>query len=285
MADPNLTNWQNATDNQFEFGKNAYLEAIPDLADASSAAMGASNLQGGGATRQGNLAGGLTSRISTFNGLQDQYATGAFGANSPERQQQVSDQASASVATNADNLRQQGVRQMERKGINPGSGAAMALNTQFGINQASAQAGAANKARQDLEVVANDRQKTAIGFGANLASQATNADQVSGIMADRAVASALAPVKNKLDFAGGISGIYDKAVGGYKGLWTSQNLSADQQAVLNAADSRASASDNAALLGALGSYASSAGGASTIASVASGIGSGISSAWDYLTGW
>jgi hypothetical protein len=44
-TDPNLANWQDAADNRLAFGKNAYLEAIPDLANANATASGISTLQ------------------------------------------------------------------------------------------------------------------------------------------------------------------------------------------------------------------------------------------------
>lgn len=267
MADTNLGLWQSATDNQFKAGQEAYTEAVPDLATANAAALGASNLQGSGATSQAQLAQKLAGRVDSFSGMQDKYAADAFDLNNPAKQQQVADQAVAGVASKFGNLRAQGMRQSERKGVNPGSGAALAMNGQLGIAQATAEAGAASKARNDLELVANDRQKTAIGFGANLGTQSAQAAQVSGMLGDRAAASAAAPLTNKLGFAGGISKLYGNAADGYKGLWSSQNLTAGQLADQSRADNAASSADNAALLGAIGSFAASDTG---------------SKAWDYL---
>lgn len=264
MADANLANWQSAVDNGFSFGKNAYLEAIPDLATASATAKGVTGLQSGAAAEQAKLAKSLSDRTATFNGMQDKYSADAFGMNSPARQAQVSSQASADVASKYAGMRSQGLRQLARTGVNPSSGKSMALNSQMDISEATAKAGAANKARQDLEVVANDRQKTAIGFGANLPAQATSAAQAAGTLGNQVVASAQAPLAQRLAFAGGISGLYGTAEDGYKGLWQSQNLTPAQQASISASEQAQSNAQNAAFISALGSVAGSSGGSALI---------------------
>lgn len=264
MADANLANWQSAVSNGFDFGKNAYLEAIPDLATASATAKGVAGLQASTAADQAKLAKSLVERNQTSNGLQDQYSAEAFGMNSPQRQAQVSAQASADVSKKYAGLRSQGLRQLARTGVNPGAGKSLALNSQMDISEATAKAGAANKARQDLEVVANDRQKTAVGFGANLPGQAIAASQAAGALGSQVVSTAQVPLAQRLAFNGGISNLYGTAADGYKGLWQSQNLTAAQQAGISQSEQAAANAQNAAFIGALGSIAGSSAGGKAI---------------------
>lgn len=263
MAD-NLQNWQNATDNRFDFSKNAYLEAIPDLATANATAESAAQIQGANALNLGGLANTLTGRVGKFNGLQDQYATDAFGYNSPERQNQVADRAMTDVSQQFDNTQQQAQRQMSRMGVNPSSGRSLALTNQLGIAKAAAMAGAGSKARLDLDNIANERQKTAIGFGANLPNNITSLGQGSTYASNAAVNAAGAPLSNKLAFAGGISNIYGNAADGYKSIYSTLNLTPAQKAEqdrLAQADSNKNDSD---WLNAIGKWAASDKGSSLI---------------------
>lgn len=256
MAD-NLTNWQNATDNRFDFGKNAYLEAIPDLANANAMATGVAGMQANLAGSQGQLASGLMNRAGTFEGLQDRYITDAFGYNSQAKQDQVAGKAVADVAQQFANTQGQAQRQMSRMGVNPSSGRSLALSNQLGIAQASAQAGAANKARNDLEAVANDRQKTAIGFGANVPAQALSAAQGAMYTGNAAVNAAAAPLNQRLNFAGGISSIYGNAASGYGDIYKTTNLSASQQADLAASQAAADAKEESAFWSGLANISTS----------------------------
>lgn len=252
-AEAQLTNWQNAIDNQFDFGKKAYLEAVPDMARANAMAQGVSGMQARLAGGMAGFSDGLLDRTQKFDGLQDAYAENAFGMNSAARQDQVANEASAGVANKFAGLRAQGLRQMSRTGVNPGSGRSLAMNNQMGISEAAAQAGAANKARQDLEMTANERQKTAIGFGASLPGQTMSAAAQASSLGNQAGTSALAPMSNRLAFAGGVSNLYGDAADGYKGYWQSQNLTPGQQAELSGAEKRGD--DN--FWGAVGSIAGS----------------------------
>jgi len=263
MAD-NLTNWQNATDNRFDFGKNAYLEAIPDLAQANAMAGGVAGMQAGISSGQADLAKNLNTRTDVFSGLQDQYAKDAFGYNSADRQNQVAGQAMADVSQKFSDTQGQAQRQMNRMGVNPSSGRSLAMSNQLGIANASAQAAAANKARMDLDNTADERQQKAIAMGANLPSQATNAAQMASYVGNSALTSAAQPYVNKLNFAGGISNIYGNAATGYGDLYKTLNLTPAQQVALNSSSQAASDQEDAAWLNAIGSVAGSSAGSSLI---------------------
>lgn len=257
MADPNLDKWQGAVDDQLDFGKKAYLEAIPDLSTANATATGAAEMQGGVAAGQANLAKTLAGRVGKFAGMQDKYAQDAANLDSQENQAKVAGEAVAGVTRQFKNLRDQNARQLQRTGVNPNSGRALALGNQLGMAEALARASSAAKARNDLSVVADDRQKTAIGFGSNLPGQSTSAAQQVGYLGNTATESAKAPLANRLNFAGGIANIYGNAQGGYGDLWKSNNLSATDKAKLDS-------QEDSNLWGALGSIVGSKGGSDLI---------------------
>lgn len=81
--------------------------------------------------------------------------------------------ASADVEQNLAAQRGATLRDMQRKGVNPSSGAAMALQGTMDINAAKLKAGAANAARTQAETVGLARRMTLHGMIArcNLASQ------------------------------------------------------------------------------------------------------------------
>lgn len=259
--------WNNATDNRFDFGRSAYLEAIPDLASANATAQGVAKQQLNTTSGLANLASNRANRISQYDGMEDRYANDAFNHNSEANQELVAGKAAADVAQKFAAAKGEASRELSRMGVNPSSGRFASMFNQAGIASAAAQAQAMAKARSDLEKEANDRQKTAIGFGANLANQATSAAQNSALIGNSAINAAGAPLKNRLDFAGGISNIYGNAASGYGDLWKSTNLSAAQQAQLDANNAANESNGYAALLGAGAKLLGTAtnGGKSTVA--------------------
>jgi len=250
-----LQNWTGAVNDQFEFGKNAYLEAIPDLSYSIGASKAIGGLQGRAAMDQYMLSNNLAQRRGQFDGMEDKYAKMAFDTNSEANKERVAGQATADVAQQFGNMRDQAVRNATRSGVNPASGRFAALQNQTGIAQAGAQAQAANKARQDLDVLADSRQRTAIGFGQPLTGQAMNAAQLAGGLGNYAAASAAQPLSQRLNFAGGVSNLYGNAVNGYQGLWQSQNLTASQLANINAQNAQNEANEDNAFFSTLGTVA------------------------------
>jgi hypothetical protein len=242
--------WRNAVKGRFDVGQQSYLEAIPDLSYSIGAAKAIGGLQSRSAMDNYLLSQSLATRRGTFDGMEDKYAKTAFDTNSQANQARVADQAAAGITTQFDNLRGQTNRSLARSGVNPASGRALAMNNQMAISQAAASAGAQNKAINDLEVLADSRQRTAIGFGSGLTGQGLSAASMSNGIANSALSAAAAPVTQRLSFAGGLSNLYGDAADGYKGLWQSKNLTAADQARLSAAESASDDADTAALLSA-----------------------------------
>ena len=251
-----MDQWQATADDRFNFGKQAYLDAIGDLSKASAAGDIASQFDA-------NVAGGLynaaqytASRVPKFDAMQDAYAADAQNYNSAARQKQVGDEAAAGISKQFSSVQDQGNRQLERKGINPFSGRSLAMNGQLGIAKAAATAGAANQARADLERVADERKRTAIGYGQNLTSQAGNLAQSAALVGNSAVSAAQVPLTNRLNYIGGISNIYGNANTNYGDIWKATNLTASDQARLNAASDAQDSADQSALISGIAGIAS-----------------------------
>jgi hypothetical protein len=261
MADDYLKNWQGTVDDQLAFGKNAYLEAIPDLAQSITTASDVGGIQAATALNQGKLAAGLATRRKDFDTLEDGYIAKANDFGSDDRKNAAAAKASEDVGAGFSTSRGQALRRALSLGINPNSGNFAMADRQFGAQEAVAKAGAANKARQDVEAVADGMQKTAIGFGKDLSSQSANATQSAAYAGNAAVTSAGQPLKDRLNFAGGVSNIYSNGANGYQDLWGTSNLTAAQRAGLDAsasaASSQADGQENAGMWGALGAIAGS----------------------------
>lgn len=225
-----LSAWRDATDDGLDAGKSAYLEAMPAVATAAATGNAVNQLAGNAAMDSSALAKGLNARVGKFAGMQDTYADNAFGYSSEARKNQAAGAAMADVTSKFSGMREQGMRSLGRMGINPSSGRSQAMSGQIDIATASAQAAAGNKARQDIEQIGDDRQKTAIGFGNNAVTNANQTAQMVGQLGTGALAAGLVPYRAQMDFANGVNGIYGNAAAGYKGLWESQNLSPAQRA-------------------------------------------------------
>jgi len=249
-----MENWRDAVGGQFAIGANSYLEAMPDLQYSMDASRAIGGLQSRSAMDQYMLSNNLASRRSQFDGMEDKYAKTAFETNNQANQDRVAGQATADVAQQFGSMQAANQRNLARQGVNPNSGRALAMGNQTAIAQAAAQAGAANKARQDLDVLADSRQRTAIGFGTPLVGQAQSAAGLSNTLSNSAINSAAAPLNQRLSFAGGLSNIYGSAASGYGNLWQSQNLTAAQQADLDARNAASDDSNTNALLGAAGAF-------------------------------
>jgi len=86
-------------------------------------------------------------RRASLTGLQDSMVSDATNFNSGARSNELAGQAMADVDAAAANTRAQANRGLDRRGINPASGNALALNNQMTLQQAAMKAQAATMAR------------------------------------------------------------------------------------------------------------------------------------------
>ncbi len=89
----------------------------------------------------------LLSRRDQLTGMQDSLVKEAQAFNTDARREELAGQAMADVNAAASSAREQSARSMARMGITPGSGRAMAMDSQLQLAQTVAGAGASNNAR------------------------------------------------------------------------------------------------------------------------------------------
>lgn len=87
-------------------------------------------------------------RRGELTGLQDRMINDANSFNAEAKGEQYAAQATADVGMQAEMARQAQTRGLQRMGVNPGSGKMLAMQSQLGLSEAAAKAGAANKVRE-----------------------------------------------------------------------------------------------------------------------------------------
>lgn len=87
-------------------------------------------------------------RRGELTALQDRMIGDANSFNTEAKGEQYAAQATADVGMQAEMARQAQTRGLQRMGVNPGSGKMLAVQSQMGLSEAAAKAGAANKVRE-----------------------------------------------------------------------------------------------------------------------------------------
>lgn len=112
----------------------------------------------------------------TFRPLEEGIVSDAQTYDTSARREAEAASAVADVGSQMSLARQVQTRNQQRTGVNPNSGKALALDSQLGLAEATAKAGAANTARRNVELQGYARKMDAANLGRNLASnQATSA--------------------------------------------------------------------------------------------------------------
>jgi hypothetical protein len=113
---------------------------------------------------------------NTFRPLEQRMISDAQTYNTPARQEAEAAKSIAGVGQQAELARQSQMRGMQRMGVNPASGKMLAMGNQMSLAEAGMKAGAANTARNNVELQGYARMADAANMGRNLASnQATSA--------------------------------------------------------------------------------------------------------------
>lgn len=115
-------------------------------------------------------------QTGTFRPVEKKLVADAQNYDTGERREAKAAEAVAGVGMQAEVARQSNARQMNRMGVNPNSGRMLAMGNQMALGEAVAKAGAANKARDNVETQGYARRMDAASLGRGLASnQATSA--------------------------------------------------------------------------------------------------------------
>lgn len=121
--------------------------------------------------------------------------------------------AVSGVQSQMDATQQQQQRSLARMGVNPSSGKFAALANQTSLTGAAAKAGAANKARNDIETKGFAMQMDASGLGRNLATNQTAAANSALSQGNSGVANSQVPIGIANQATNMMSGAYGSMSG------------------------------------------------------------------------
>ncbi len=188
----------------------------------------------------------MLSRRDQLSGIQDQMVNDAKDFNLEGRQNQMVDRAYADLNEGYSNARAQGLRNMERMGINPASGRAAMMASQDAVGLAAARAGAANKVREAARAegyALTDRANNALAGYPAMAAGSTGAGAGYGASGLTIANTGLGGLNSGLGAAGSLAGQYGSNA---TNMWGAQ---AQYSANMNNSGS------SAGMLGGLGSLA------------------------------
>ena len=239
----------NLSKEQLDWAKQIYEETAPDRAAAQERANRLSDLQFEQMQRSGQMAETELERYNqTFRPIEQSIAQEALTFDTEGKKAQAAGEAIADVTQGFSAARDQGMRQMQRMGVNPNDGRSAALQTQTNAAQALAQAQAANSARKQVETQGWARRMDAAGLGRGVVSnQATQAS-----MAAQLGNSALNASNSGL--AAGQSGAAIMQ-GGYQGAISGMNSAGNQYGNIAATQAQADAANNANTAAGVGALA------------------------------
>lgn len=166
-----------------DFFKAEYANTADERAAASTRANAISDAQLATMNQQNALAKDYSDyNKTTFRPLEQRMVRDAQQYDTQDRRTAAAKEAAADVQMASDT--QMGVmsRNMMRNGINPGSGASLALQQQGALQTAKMSAGAQNAARKQVEATGYARMADAANMGRNLPSAQATAVQ-TGIQA------------------------------------------------------------------------------------------------------
>jgi hypothetical protein len=230
---------------QWDWVKGEYEKSAPDRAAAAAMARQVSQAQLNSMGLQDSVTRSyIEDRENLFRPLEQGIVTSANEYDTPERREAEAGQAVADVGIQLDSARRAQTRQQQRMGVNPNSGAALATGNQMSLGEAAVKAGAANTARDNVELQGYARKMDAANLGRNIASSQATSAGVSLNQGNSAVANANMPNAVNNQGIGVMQGGANSALGGMS------NAAGIYQ---NSTAARTQAGDNGAAMGALGS--------------------------------
>lgn len=187
------------SEEQLAWAKQIYADTAPDRANATKRANAISDAQLSAMEKQSALTDDYAKyQRETFRPLEAGIVADAQGYDTEARREAEAGRGLADVEYSLAAQKGAMTRDLERKGVNPASGAALALANATSMGSAAMKASAANSARKQVETMGLARRLDAANLGRNLASnQATSA----GIALNQGNASS-----NNAQAAGNVSG-------------------------------------------------------------------------------
>ncbi len=178
-----------------DFYKQVYAEQAPQRNASAKIAMDVANQQLASSRLNDTISQDYWNyQKDTFRPLEQGIVEAAQEYDTPARREAAAAEAVADVGMQAELARQAQTRQQQRMGVNPASGKALALQSQIGIAEAAAKAGAANSARDKVELQGYARKMDAANLGRGLASSQATSAGVALNAGNSAVGNAGAPL-------------------------------------------------------------------------------------------
>lgn len=174
--------------------KQIYADSAPDRAAASQAARDQSAAQTGLARETLGIAQDERQRYkSTFQPVEDKIVSDAMAYNTPQRKDYEARKAGADMEISLAGQRQATERDLERHGVMPGSGRALALGDTFTLGASKLRAGAENSARDRVEAVGSAKLMDAAGLGRGVVTNQATQAQIGLNAGNSSVANANLP--------------------------------------------------------------------------------------------
>ena len=187
---------QKLTQEQWEWVKGEYEKAAPDRAAAAEMARKVSQAQLDSMGLQDTATRSmLEDRENLYRPLEQKIVAEANEFDTPERREAAAGRAVADVGQQVNIAQAAQQRNQQRMGVNPNSGAALALGNTMSLGEAATKAGAANTARDNIELQGYARKMDAANLGRGIASSQATSAGVALNQGNSAVANAGVPAQ------------------------------------------------------------------------------------------
>lgn len=198
-----------------DFYRQVYAEQKPAREAAAKIAMDVANQQLESSRQNTAISNDYWNyQKNTFRPLEEGIVADAQAYDTTARRDAAASEAVADVGMQAELARQAQTRQQQRMGVNPSSGKALALQGQMGMAEAAAKAGAANTARDKVELQGYARKMDAANLGRGLASSQATSAGVALNAGNSAVGNAGAPLTQSAQAASMMGQGFNTAIQG-----------------------------------------------------------------------
>lgn len=153
---------------QLDFSRQQYNEMKPTFDRISQAQLSSMEQQ------QAQAKDYYDYQVNTFRPMEQQMVADAQNFNTEAYRNQLAARAAADAGLAFGRTNDANLRAMRSMGVNPNSGAAMAMQSQAGLSMAANRAGMMNNTRDQARELGWAKQMDAVGMGRNLAANATN---------------------------------------------------------------------------------------------------------------
>lgn len=233
---------------QLDWAKQIYSDTAPDRAAAAKRANDVSDLQMD-ATRKGMALADNYDQYnqSTFRPLERGIVSDAQNYDTEANRSQLAGKALGDVNESFANAREQGVRDLTRRGVNPNDGNYGGVAGRLALSQSLAGADAATKSRQQATTLGRALKLDAANLGRNLPSQQSTAAGLALNAGNSSVNSANAALAPAQQSQVTLGNAYNGARSGYAQSGNIYGNIANEQAGVDNSNSQTAGSAGAAI--------------------------------------